>query len=277
MKLLDFLLTLALVPVALAQVTYSYVSVDYPDSSNTYLSGVNSAGDTVGAYLYCSGILCYPSFYSFYRSANGTFTPIVPNSSSFAAGISDSGVIVGGTGSYGMIIYHSQFHAVGSAQDPVALTGVSTNNLIVGTSAKYGAFEISGGKAPQLPSYNGQSISVTGINATGTIVGYAEDGETLTGLLLPPGGSYQVINYPGANPETQLTGINDFGTIVGTQFDDLSIPKGFTYANGVFSDVVFPGMGQLWATGINNNGVVVGYYVNPMYGTVHGFIATPVQ
>ncbi len=151
----------------------------------------------MGAYLYCSGILCYPSFYSFYRSANGTFTPIIPNSSSFAAGISDSGVIVGGTGSYGMIIYHSQFHAVGSAQDPVALTGVSTNNLIVGTSAKYGAFEISGGKAPQLPTYNGQGISVTGINATGTIVGYAGD-----------------VVFPGMG-QLWATGINNNGVVVG--------------------------------------------------------------
>ncbi len=85
-----------------------------------------------------------------------------------------------------------------------------------------------------------------------------------------------MIQYPGAVQGTNLSGINDAGVAVGFQFGSPpeSHAQGFTYAGGVFADVVYPGSIGTYPYGISNSGVIVGSYFDSK-GISHGFIATP--
>ncbi len=269
------LATLALAPLAHAQTTYTYASVDYPGAANTQLNGINSSGTIVGTYLQTP---TGNTAYSFLRSPDGNFTPLLVGVPSESTGISDSGIIVGSVGKTGFILSKT-YIPVQSSKYATYLRGISTNNLIVGTfndehGTGYG-FEIQEGNLRRLPYYNEGPVAPFGINSAGTIVGFPES--TANGaFILPVGGTFQILEYPGAVFGTNLSAINDQGVSAGSQFGSPSgYAQGFTYNGAVFSDVVYPGSVGTYPYGINNNGVVVGLYYDSNFVT-HGFIATPV-
>ncbi|HZZ68965.1 MAG TPA: PEPxxWA-CTERM sorting domain-containing protein [Phenylobacterium sp.] len=70
--------------------------------------------------------------------------------------------------------------------------------------------------------------------------------------------------------ETDATSINDAGVIAGSFFDNAGA-HGFVDNNGVFTTVNVPGAKQTQISGINNAGVLSGYYVDASGGD-HGFI-----
>lgn len=113
-----------------------------------------------------------------------------------------------------------------------------------------------------------------GINNAGEIVGYccglATDG------YLDVGGTLITFDYPGSSSVvtviTQPSGINNAGQIVGTAEGGIS-PRGFVYANGVFTTIQVPTGDPFTTTeanGINDAGQVVGSYTDNS-GT-HGFL-----
>lgn len=97
-----------------------------------------------------------------------------------------------------------------------------------------------------------------GINITPTVVG-----QTDNNAFSYSGGVYsQLPNFNGSTTAEIAFGINDKGTIVG-QFTDgvMGTSPGFVYSGGVFTALnPIPNATVTNAQGINNNGLVAGFY-----------------
>jgi len=135
------------------------------------------------------------------------------------------------------------------------------------------------------------STGATGINDRGQIVGsYMDRNSQLHGFLLDRG-NLSTIDLPGVSG-TGVTGINDRGQIVGSYMDSSGQFHGFFLTSlcqkakdwkrkkkgdekvdldrDNFSTIDFPGSLCTGATGINDQGQIVGYYVDNG-GQFHGF------
>jgi len=70
---------------------------------------------------------------------------------------------------------------------------------------------------------------------------------------------------------TYPQGINDQGQVVGTMYDSSGNPHGFSYSAGVFQMIDFPGALFTEVYGINNGGVIVGFYGDAANFTPYGY------
>ncbi len=118
---------------------------------------------------------------------------------------------------------------------------------------------------------------VTGINNTGTTVGFSVDaagnntGFTFNGTSFTTG--IKDPNTPAAVPSTnQLLGVNDSNLSVGFYVDSAGNAHGYTYniATAAFTAVNPPGATASTATGINNAGDISGFLTNAA-GTMEGY------
>ena len=109
-----------------------------------------------------------------------------------------------------------------------------------------------------------------GINSTGDVVG-AVNG---TAFFLPPGGPVQSLTTLG--PGSNAFGINDAGNIVGQLTQSVeAMPGFFLPSNSSVALVTInapSGPNTVNAQGINNSGLIVGFYVGND-GQDHGFMA----
>ena len=112
---------------------------------------------------------------------------------------------------------------------------------------------------------------------------YNSDGST-HGFLLQSG-TFTTIDYPGGYSQNYLRGINDQGVMVGAYGEptivngvDYQWEHGFVYQSGVFTnaDAPFGPPAVTLPFQINNNGVIVGEYVDNS-DTVYGYEATVAQ
>jgi hypothetical protein len=88
------------------------------------------------------------------------------------------------------------------------------------------------------------------------------------------GYTYTDLDYP--DPEASLTnptGVNSTGTVVGSYYKADNSRHGFTWHEGTFSTVDYPGTTNTTLNGINDDGTIVGAYMNE-YGQYHGFSLT---
>jgi probable HAF family extracellular repeat protein len=130
-----------------------------------------------------------------------------------------------------------------------------------------------------------------GLNAHGEVVGvYRDDADTRHGFLWSDGVYTLLDDVPGAggrNGGTIPLGINDHGDIVGdytTSTDGRTLTRhGFVQRDGVYTTLDVQGALLTVATGINNDGVIVGAYLEehvlhlPPYGDFllqfqHGYV-----
>lgn len=117
-------------------------------------------------------------------------------------------------------------------------------------------------------------VIATGINYLGSISGVIVDSSGIHGFFLRHTGQLFILNAPGAD-STQAFGVNKHGEVVGAYMVG-SATHGFTWTrqNG-FNTVDDPnGMGTTTVNGINNAGVLVGFYTNSN-GNTKGMIAVP--
>jgi hypothetical protein len=154
--------------------------------------------------------------------AGGSFTSIVgPNGGqTFLFGINNSGNIVGFNG--GGFVYTSgnftSINAPGALSINTFPQGISNSGNIVGnySDANNGlarGFLYEGGSYTSINVPGNPQTNPTGVNNSGSIVGYSAD----AGFLFK-NGNYTSINVPGS-PQTLPFGINDSGTIVGYYTD----------------------------------------------------------
>jgi len=110
-----------------------------------------------------------------------------------------------------------------------------------------------------------------GINSAGDVVGTDGNGNA---VFLPHGGSANTLAVPGSTAATAF-GINDNGNIVG-QFTSATAMPGFflsSSSGGSLTRIDAPsGADTVNAQGINNNGLIAGFYVGTD-GQDHGFDA----
>jgi uncharacterized membrane protein len=116
---------------------------------------------------------------------------------------------------------------------------------------------------------------VTGINDGFKTSGFYVDGDgVFHGFLRTRAGSFTTVDFPGTG-FNQLLGLNFRGQAVGYYADSPSFTVDHAYIYDQFGGVFLPIVNALWAssqaTGINNEGMVCGFYVDGSNVT-HGFL-----
>jgi hypothetical protein len=78
-------------------------------------------------------------------------------------------------------------------------------------------------------------------------------------------GNYHLVSVPGST-QTSVNGVNNLDQVVGWYFDTKGNGHGFLLSNGKYSTINY-GQGNFTvADGINDSGVIVGFYQSPTGG-----------
>jgi hypothetical protein len=208
---------------------------------------------------------------------------------SYAYGINDAGVVVGGYRSSG--VWHGYVYSGGtytSYDVPVAntfqeLRGINNNGDIVGRYADAGGnhhgFLLNGGvggtfSTVDVPGYANNFLlglndrQAGGYGGSGPVlVGMTADGTwgTQLGVYWDAGGSH---TFQYGTYQSQASSINNLNQIYGSYYNagwhSMLGPSG-----GSMSEIAFPGATTTTGGGINDAGDIVGYY--NVGGVDHGF------
>jgi probable HAF family extracellular repeat protein len=211
--------------------TLTFGMVDFPGQSATNVYGVNDKGEIVGEY----GPTLANGFY-----LKGTkFTEIAYPGAVWTAAeaVNDAGVIVGAAST--------------SPQDESVAFGFVLD-----------------GKTYTAINYPGAAFtSALGINKLGDVIGWETSPNSPEGFLLSKG-TFTNISYPGAIGTIPYS-INDAGEIVGMYGNSDGTLHGFLYQSGTYTTIDYPGgYSQNELASINDNGVIVGAYGEPI--TING-------
>jgi uncharacterized membrane protein len=207
--------------------------------------GINNNGTTDGFYVDQNGIT-----HGFYRTSNNTYTTV-----DFAG---------------------TAFNQLLSQNDLKQASGyfsMSTNNTTPDTPYVYdevgGIFEVI-----TIPGAVG-GAQATGINNLQQTCGFFIDSNQVNHGWLLQAGVFTQLDVPGST-FTQALGLNNNGQVVGSWIDGGGLMHGFVYtiSTGQFTTIDEPrGVGTTVVNGINDNGVLVGFF-----GTApinRGFVAIP--
>lgn len=263
-------------------ISYTYTTIDVPGASDTFVFGVNDAGQMVGHYYDASG-------QHGFSLSGGSFSTIdFPGASvTVANGINDTGQTVGyyrdGSMYRGFLLTSGSFSTIDyPGAEATFVFKINDTGQIVGwyddwvsgvpSSGVPHGFSLTGSSFSTIDFPGALDTHAYGINDTGQIVGEYGDVSGDHGYLLT-GGSFSAFNFPGASL-TEALGINDTGQIVGW-YEDTIGRHGFSLIGGSFSTIDFPGATSTFAHGVNDNGKIVGFYEDA--SGFHGFVATSVQ
>jgi hypothetical protein len=267
-----------------------------PGSGQTIPSAINDAGEIAGSYIISPGggpSLC------FVRSRDGaitTFTPATSNGSAMVTGINDRGTVVGhytdtSSTQYGFIRHRDgvveTIAVEGSAETSIA--GINARGDVTGWYLR--SPEIAGfvhtaqGKVTTFDF--GSAALPTSINDAGTITGYylvpvGSDDNWNHEFIRSPDGDMTTFTPPGTIWSGFL-GINDEGTITGNYQLPPSTSNPAVYfafvrhREGKIATIAPESGWQTMATGINQWGVIIGYYYNATGAGAFGFLRIPAR
>lgn len=220
--------------------------VDTNDNTgNSEANGINRTRQIVGSSVNTPDTIAYNTS-GFSRSSGGSYTAVnVPAAAmTTASGVNNSGQISG---------YYTD--TSGGVHGFVQTAGIPVS------------FDVTG-------AASGGATYAVGINTAATTVGYYFDSlGNAHGFSRTSGGSDTTLDVTGLGTvtSTQAFGINDGGIIVGS-FSDGTLTHGFVKVAGVYTLLDDPlGVNGSFATGLNNAGDVVGYYID-VDGITHGFV-----
>ncbi len=175
------------------------------------------------------------------------------------------------------LYYFTNFNLAGGAGASTIVRGISSSGVVVGDYfSGNGSTNFTGTPGAFKTLHLGDVFvgpTAFGINAGGDVVG--QDGGR-GAFLLRSGAAFPVLlpqADSGVIAQTAF-GINDSGTIVGRYIQDKTYAtSGFVYDAGQFTRLNALGTPtETFATGINNDGLVVGYYAERSDGgSTHGF------
>lgn len=274
-------------------VTYSFRTVNFPGDTFTQLLGINDSNAIAG--YHGSGATGHPN-QGFRLTLPNTFTSEnVPGSvQTQVIGINNIGTTAGfyinsgganqgfvrGTGG---IFKTVDFPGTGQSKPPVnQLLGLNNTNTYAGyyadaTGNFHGyIYALNGGVFLVFTIPGATSAQATGVNDAGQICGFFVAGGVTQGFVLN-GGTFTKLKAPGAT-STSAFGLNKNGQVVGTYTDTSGGVHGFVYKGGSFQSVDDPsGIGATIINGINDKGVIVGFYGSCTTGgtTCDGFVGTP--
>jgi len=216
-------------------VTFDY---PHPPENLTYVTGISNTGATVGYFSVTHTT-------AFVRSTKGTFSsPItVHNQAVFSGGINTSGLVCGYT-----------------VAGPPALTnhGFFFQNKILTT------YDVPGATQTDLFSLNDEGNFVGAYSVTNLFptIGFTSIGGTIAEIDIPDS---TIVLPAGINNSNEVVGI--YGTA-----ENINAQGFYQDANGVvITSLNYPGAGQTFLTGINDQGTIVGYYPRAFGGT-HGLL-----
>jgi len=281
---------------AMAQVTYTFQTVNFSTDIFTQLLGINNFGVIAG--YHGSGLTGHPN-QGFRLDLPNSFTKenfpgaaqtqvIGINNASNTAGfyIDSKGA------NHGFLKVGSSFKSV----DFPATTSVPKVNQLLGLNAQGQSAGFYNDSANNSHGYinaspsgvflvftipGATSATATGVNESGQVSGfYTDKAGVMHGFLLNQG-LFKILNFPGATA-TQAFGLNNQGQVVGSYTDSAAMTHGFIWTNGHFQGPVDDpsGVGATIINGINDGAVIVGFYgmcVSAPVGatTCDGFVGTP--
>ena len=275
--------------------SFTFVTFDYPGSTETILHGINNSGQTVGSFFTATSYL-----QGFIRNADGSLVPIAfpfPSTDSPASSINSSGQVAGTTFYAGTFAAQGYLRSTAGTysivDDPMNPSnsgdfGINDSGVIVGgygdpvnSLFEHGFLRDTAGNFTTIDDPNGNpgSTTVTGINNLGMIVGTYFAGAGSHGFLRSAAGVFTTIDDPSGNPgSTTVTGINNLGMMVGTFQDSFGYHSFIRSADGsTFLTIDYPGGSRTSISGTNDSGDIVGSYYNASTaGMQLGFIGTPV-
>ena len=271
---------------------FRYVTINFPNASETWAMGINARGDIVGRYDDANGVT------HGFLLHKGVFTSIdVPNASFTAArAINARGDIAGrihdaNGNDHGFLLHDGHFTQI-DYPGAAATVGRGINNAgdVTGNHTN------SAGTESGFILHDGQFKNVRVPDSGSTDVWMAQDngrvmvGDAamrpdfgLHGYVRHGPGDFQLIDFPGTTvPCTAPRWINERGDIVGlfayinTVDDCYAEPPthGFLLRQGEYTAIDFPGSTSTTVFGINDDGVMVGLFSDKK-GHTHGFKAVP--
>ena len=223
-------LALLAAPRAQASPLFGVQNIDVPgaQASSTTAFNINNSGEIAGTYL-------DPAVgYRVFTYTGGTYATVDPpgsvNGSSLVS-LNNSGQVVGFSNTATPPNYGSYYLAA---------------------NGTYSAFPPAGTAVP-----SGASFSF--LNDNGAVAG-----QTGTAGFISQNGVIQTIAPPNGT-STTINAINNAGSAVGGYFPNTppsptANQEGFLYANNAYTMIYVPGSTFTEATGISDNGTVVGYY-----------------
>jgi len=255
----------------------TWTTIDYPNSLDTGLNGINSSGVMTGIYIDPNDF----SIHGFTLNA-GTYSDIsYPGSSDTQAyGLNDAGDVVGfysdGTTVHGFLYRAQAFTTIDyPGATSTIIVGINDSGVIAGYATDQQGtihgFTLSGGIYTNLAS----NAQPTGINNLGDIVGVGIDGQgNPVSFILTQGHSYRIQDQDQNITRTQAFGVNDDRKIVGNLLTRKGGELGFALVRSKYSPFSFPGASSTLAYGVNNLQQIVGSYVDSS-GIQHGFLVGP--
>lgn len=216
-----------------------FVSQNYPGSAQTQVIGINDSNDASGFWVDAKG-----NNYSWYQAGGLFRSPTFP-----------------GTKFNQFLSFNNNGEAAGYSQDSAG----NFHPYVWNRANIYASY--------LLPT--AVSAQATGKNNIGAIVGFFIDSKNLTHGFQLYNGVFHEFDFPGAT-STQCLGTNDSNEVVGTYTDTSNNVHGFYWKATVYTSLDDPnGIGSTIINGINNAGILVGFWGNTGAGISHGFIATP--
>ena len=209
------------------------------DGRSTLVNGINANGDVAGSVSTDQG----PQ--GFLRKADGTITTFLVGMSSqtVATALNDGGDTVG---------YYWDAN-----------------------SAQQGFLRKADGSVASIFSPNGFTVTPVAINNKGVVAGNFGNMQSI-GFVRGRGGKITTFSVPGAR-KTQVMGLTNGGVIAGQYHDSNDFVHAFIrQADGTittFDDPNIPRNGETFVTGINDDGIVVGYYIGT--NAAHGYARSP--
>lgn len=225
--------------------TKVFLNENFPGSAQTQVTAINNVGKSVGFYI---------------NSANETFAFEFVN------------------GKYASVGFPSTPFNQFLGQNDVAQSAGYYSTKADGSGPDHPYIYDEAGQtweAILLPS--SVQAQATGMNNSGNVCGFTVDSKNVNHGWLLVTGSLTILNFPGSSG-TQALGCNNSGQVVGTYNDAAGNSHGFVYyvTTKKWQSIDDPdGVGTTVVNGINDNGVLVGFYGTSPINTA--FVATPEQ
>jgi hypothetical protein len=282
--------------------SYGFRTVDNPkDPTFNQLLGINDDGRIAG--YFGSGAAGHPNKGYLVRDAARSFVgENVPNSvQTQVTGINNVGATVGFSSrannanqvndNTGFVLRGGAFRSVSfpakdNANPPVnQLLGINDDDIATGfytdsAGNNHGyTYNTRRGAFTPVTVPGSAGVTTAAINDRDQVTGFDTTAAGATqGFVRDSSGKITSLAYPGAGM-TQALGLNNRGEVVGAYqvgSGGAAATHGFTWtAKGGFKTVDDPdGMGTTTVNGVNDAGVLVGFYVDAA-GNTHGMLAKP--
>lgn len=265
-----------LVPLGWAQGTYT--AIEYPGATNTYATGIDTAGDIVGYYDDAGG-------QHGFMVVKGTYTALdFPGASdTIAYRLNDRGQIVGYAlvnSSWSGFLYDTHREKFAPVNFPGASgtfpMAINDDGLIAGeyqAATNLTAFVCRGGLCNEIDPLNTDASLIYGVSDNNVLYGYASS-QTSFFYFKIKNGVYRRFTLRDA-PNGLIQGVNPGETGLTGSYNPVSgTTSAFLEQHGVLTTIEYPGYTITEGYGVNNLGQVVGRFYDTA-GIAHGFLWTP--